>query len=494
MFHRRSVRMNRQPIHRHLGIALLAGGVLLPSLLATTLAHPSRMIGLNVLLDREVNEAVLVALSAHGQVLDVVPEIRAVTLRAEASELPAISAEPYVVAAHPDRLRSLAGAWGPTASDFNNGTNLWNLDAINVTDFDAGRTVDYDGEGVYIAVLDTGLVHNWRTYFPEERIATQHARAFAGGGGERSEISMPPNLWERDTNSHGTAIASVLLGCRYLALDPPLPATFNGVAPRAIVIPMKVISNNAWGDGWSSVMTRGLVYVTNLKLSGALGNAPLVVNLSLGGSDPDVIERAAIDRAIANGVVIVASAGNSGTAGMAYPAAYSPVISVAGSGWVHQFPADDPTTIVWSLGDVPEDDVGAHFMHAFSSRALPGQDLDVAAPGFPVPVAWTLNGQADYSFFGGTSCSSPHVAGVAALMLQKNPNVVQAQVEEILESTSLPLPPGCRSVRQSSAGPGNPPTWGDHSGVYFYETTFCWGAEATGHGVIQADAALDATP
>ena len=54
--------------------------------------------------------------------------------------------------------------------------------------------------------------------------------------------------------------------------------------------------------------------------------------LKSGGSPLDAVEKAAVDYAIAQGVIIVASAGNEGTAGMGYPGAYAPVISVAASG------------------------------------------------------------------------------------------------------------------------------------------------------------------
>lgn len=79
-------------------------------------------------------------------------------------------------------------------------------------------------------------------------------------------------------------------------------------------------------------------------------------------------------------------------------------------------------------------------------------------------------------------------------MLQKNPNLTQTQIESILESTAMPLTPGCRDVIFPSAGPGNDPTFGDHSNVFLFPFTVCWGANATGHGLVQADAALAATP
>ena len=99
------------------------------------------------------------------------------------------------------------------APDFLDGLSTWNLDAVNVTDFGFdNRTVAYDGTGVYVAVLDTGLLQTWRQYFPQERIAEEHARSFGGGGGEVRFVSEQPNKWERDQNSHGTHVTSTVLG------------------------------------------------------------------------------------------------------------------------------------------------------------------------------------------------------------------------------------------------------------------------------------------
>jgi subtilisin family serine protease len=180
---------------------------------------------------------------------------------------------------------------------------------------------------------------------------------------------------------------------------------------------------------------------------------------------------------------------------MRYPGAYAPVISAAATGPVGQFPLDDPTTVQWILGDVPEAIEAAHYIAPFSAWELAGQDLDVAAPGYPVPVVWAnQQGQLDYSFFWGTSAATPHVAGIAALLLQKNPNLTAAEVESILETTAMPLLTGCRDVIEGGVGPGNEPTWSDHGNVYFFETTYCWEANAVGAGLVDAEAALAATP
>ncbi len=460
--------------------------LILAALCAT--AARAEMIGINVLLNTEVSDEILAGLEEHGQVLDVLPEIDAVTMRAQDSELPAIQALSYVAGANQDAERLLAGSGALPVADFAEGANAWNLDAINVTDFGGGRTVDYSGEGVYVAVLDSGLPYNWRQYFPEERIDSLHARGFSGGGGQSVTVSEQPQTWEHDTNGHGTHVTSVILGFNYSGPE-ALPATINGVAPKATVIPLK-LSGGSTSSFKSSVGTRALLYVTELKTSGALGNRPVVVNMSFGFQDPDHIERAAIDYAIANGVVIVAAAGNEGEAGMRYPAAYGPVISAAAAGWVEEFPADDPTLIQWILRDLAEDEVSEYFIAPFSSRELPGQDLDVAAPGFAVPVAVTQNGQVDYTFSIGTTPATAHAAGVAALMLEKSPTLTQAQIEAILESTALPVPPGCADVTFPALGPGNFPTWGDLDNFFLFEATACWEANATGHGLLQADAAL----
>lgn len=449
-------------------------------------------IGINVRLNQPASETILDDLGTHGQVLEVMQEINAVTLRAHAAELSAIQSLSYVAGANPDAPRFLT-RWDVPVPDFTDGANVWNLDAIDVTDFGGGRVVDYDGEGVYVAVIDSGLVNNWREYFPEERIATQHARAFGGGGGDHGTVSEQPEHWEHDTVGHGTAITSVILGFNYSGPE-PLPTIFNGVAPKATVIPLKIQSNNSALRSQSSVVTRGLLYVVDLKVSGALGSAPVVVNFSLGGPDPDSVERAAIDYAIANGVVVVAGAGNRGESGMEYPAAYAPVISVAASAWVRQFPTDDPSLLQWIERDVPENDALQHNITPFSGRELPGQDLDVAAPGFPVPIAFTQNGKVDYTYFSGTSAACPHVVGVAALLLQKNPQLMQTDIEAIIEQTALPLPAGCVDVRVGFFGNGGANTWSNLDTMFVFDFTACWNANATGAGVLQADAALAATP
>src|SRR5262245_54989069 len=141
---------------RLIELALMAGGLLLAGILNGRPARAqSGRIGINVLVNTVLSDAVLADLGQHGQVLDVIPEIKAVTLKADAVELPAIQALPCAAGATPDRERfpAQAGSELPV-SDFANGANQWTLDAVNVTDAGGGRTVAQDGAGVYVAVID----------------------------------------------------------------------------------------------------------------------------------------------------------------------------------------------------------------------------------------------------------------------------------------------------------------------------------------------------
>jgi len=402
--------------------------VLLTATVAVTTADAS--IGINVVLNTEITDDILAELGTHGKVLDLLYEVKALTMKVKASQLPAIQALPYVAAANPDAERHCIPVDTVFVEDFANGLSTWNLDAINVTDpgFD-NRQVEQDGTGVYVAVLDTGLLGTWRQYFPEERIAVEYAKCFGGGGGEKGFVSEQPNKWERDTNSHGTHVASTILG--YSILDDPI----NGVAPMAKVIPVKVLNQN--GAGWSSVGARGIVYVGNLKApDGLLHDYPVVINMSLGGPEFGPMEAAAIDYAIDQGVIIVAAAGNEDTDGMVYPGAYEPVISVAASGWIQEW----VHPWWWWWLDVPEDDPDQFYITEFSSRALGDQDLDVAAPGSWVVGPYQLQmGKISYYFLGGTSMASSHVAGLVALMAEKHPGLTAPDAESILETTALDL-------------------------------------------------------
>jgi subtilisin family serine protease len=442
-------------------------------------SQSSATVGLNVVLKSPATSAQLAQLNAIGKVRSFLTEINGLTMAAKAERLADVRALPFVKAAAIDQEVFFPPPTDLVAvSDFTGGFSTWDQDAINATvsPLSSARGVSQTGDGVYVGILDTGLLATWPQYFPQERIATQYARSFVGGGAaDRGAIVSPPgDLWQHDVCSHGTHVTSTVLGYRFGT------AAFQGTAPKATVIPVQLhVKGSSTArvscSFFSSQSAAGLLYFAQLK-QGPLAGQPLVVNNSWGGSE-DPLTKAAVDFALANGVLLVFSAGNAGEAGMGFPGRYAPVISAAASGWVEE----------WTIGpwwfnlDVAEPtDDDDFYITDFSSRALAGQDLDVAAPGSWVVGPFQLQrGQASYFFLGGTSMSAPHVTGTVALMLQKNPSLTQAQAESILQNSAVPLAAGCRSVLP---GPGVP------------AEEICWGADATGSGLLDAAAAVAMTP
>lgn len=452
-------------------ILLLATTLILCTMTIPAMAESSNgTIGINILLNTDISDNILTDLESHGKVQDVIYEINALTMKIKASQLPNIRSLPFVQIANPDAERKGAPIDTVEMESMIDGLSTWNLDAVNVTDIGFGnRTVAQDGAGVYVAVLDTGLLDSWRQYFPEERIAEEYAISFGGGGGENGTVSQQPNKWEHDQNSHGTHVTSTIIG--YSLRGTPV----SGVAPNTTIIPVKVLNQN--GSGWSSVIARGITYVTELK-KGPLADYPVVINMSLGGPVLDAIEKAAIDKAIEAGVIIVASAGNEGEIGMGYPGAYEPVISVAASGWIGEWVNGGAW---WYNTDVSEPtDPSQFYITDFSSRELPGQDLDVVAPGSWIVGSYQVNsGQIGYYFLGGTSMASPHVAGIVALMAQKNPTLTAPLAEQYLVDSAIPFTAGSRQILAGPAGP---------------VVTISWDNDACGEGLVDAQAVLNMMP
>ena len=438
----------------------------------------NRMIAINVLTSRALTDAMLGELRAFGSVFDVFPEINAVILLSSSDRLDAVRALSFVTSAVPDAEIALDDPQATAIASFTGGASMWNLDAVNVT---AGpgvnvRAVRETGKGVYVGILDSGLLPTWRAYFLADRIATEYATSFVGGGAVANGATpSPPGFWENDQGTHGTHVTSTILGFAGL-----LSVPVTGVAPEATVIPVKVLNQN--GAGWWSAIAQGVLHIARLK-TGALAGSPMVINMSLGGGanvPTQPVLKAAIDYAISKGVIIVAAASNSGEVGMGAPGSYAPVISVASVGWTKQFTTSD----WWYNLDFAEPTSASEFyISGSSSREKPGQDLDLAAPGVAiVGPAQTDAAHLRYQYFTGTSMATPHVTGTVALMAQKKPSLTAAQAETILEKTALYLPPAiapdCPII---SPGPG------------FAPVVRCWGKDATGSGVLQVNKALAAT-
>jgi subtilisin family serine protease len=236
----------------------------------------------------------------------------------------------------------------------------------------------------------------------------------------------------------------------------------KGVAPKVTIIPVLVLDDwvvfdpegngYLYAGGTDEMVAAGIRYIGDLAKA---HHIKIVINMSLGGPVPTDIIEDAIDYAICRGVIVVASAGNEGEAGMGWPGAYPQVISVAAAGWTQEYlryytGAPDPW--YWWTEDVPEnlwttDPLGNEFqvyLTDFSSRPNPelGQricDLDVAAPGAGVkgPYKDYFDDTWWYYSLWGTSQAAPHVAGIAAMILQDYPKLNQFAMQICLKAAGL---------------------------------------------------------
>ncbi|HMC53250.1 MAG TPA: S8 family serine peptidase, partial [Acidimicrobiales bacterium] len=212
-----------------------------------------------------------------------------------------------------------------------------------------------------VGVVDTGvdLTH------PDlaGKLVTPCYQALNGGG------PLQPGC--TDDNGHGTHVSGII------AADGNDGIGTVGVAPNARIYMCKALDSS--GSGWTSDEVTCLDELVSKHASYNLN----VINLSLGSADPSQSEQAAMDAAANAGVLVVAAAGNDGTAQIDYPAGYGSVVSV---------------------GATDRNDARAWYSNANSK-------VEVSAPGDHI-VSTVPGG---YEVMSGTSMATPHAAGVAAL-------------------------------------------------------------------------------
>ncbi|MGY3204393.1 type VII secretion-associated serine protease mycosin [Streptomyces sp. TE5632] len=204
-----------------------------------------------------------------------------------------------------------------------------------------------------------------------------------------------------DTVGHGTRVAGII------AARPAKGTGFVGLAPEATIIPIK--QNDAEGNGTAETLASSIRYAVQAGAD--------VINISQDTANavrPAPSLKEAVDHALDQEVVIVASAGNDGLGGndkVTYPASYEGVLAVAAS---------------------DRNNERAPFSQS-------GKFVDVAAPG--VDMVSTVPGDG-HCADNGTSFSAPYVAGVAALLKAKYPKWTAAQIVAQIEQTAERSIPG----------------------------------------------------
>jgi serine protease len=248
------------------------------------------------------------------------------------------------------------------------------------------------GKGVVVAVIDTGVT----------KVADLAETKFVPGYN-----FVNNNANAADDHGHGTHVAGTI------AQSTNNRRGVAGVAPDVAIMPIKVLS--AQGSGSIGGIAQGIRW--------AADHGANVINMSLGGRMAMGTLAKAVKYAHDKGVVVVAAAGNDGSGRVSYPARYPGVIAVAAT----QF--DESTTFYSNWG--PQVDIAA-----------PGGNTKVDQNGDGKPdgvlqhtIVPTDTSKTDYLWFMGTSMASPHVAGVAALIVGAGVRKPDA-VEELLLATA----------------------------------------------------------
>ena len=271
----------------------------------------------------------------------------------------------------------------------------WNMTMIHMEEaWDLAK-----GKGAVVAVIDTGVA--FEDYQDKKgmyhRVPDLENTEFVKG-----YDFIDDDEHANDDNGHGTHVAGTI------AQSTNNNVGVAGIAYQSKIMPLKVLSRYGYGN--IADIAEAIVY--------AADNGAHVINMSLGGPGESKLMREAVEYAHNKGVTIVCAAGNESRNRASYPAAYPYAIGVSSVG--------------------PKGELAPYSNY--------GKDIDIAAPGGNTKtkredgVLQNTIGRMDptkdgYEYFQGTSMASPHVAGVAALLVSagiKEP----AKIEEILLTTA----------------------------------------------------------
>jgi subtilisin family serine protease len=315
----------------------------------------------------------------------------------------------------------------------------WGLDQISAKEaWEISK-----GAGVKVAMIDSGIDYNhpslWENIWVDTQtlkdnnydgfVSLDDADINANGKidsdlyGNEIRTSFNGNIFgdyyqssslesPEDGFGHGSHVAGIIAARNSDNED------FNGVASEAKLMAIKIFDNQGRFTSVSELL-RG---IRSSIIDGAK-----VINASIGGSYYSKLEEDTYKLADSLGVVVVAAAGNANSNNdyqPVYPASYETVLSVA---------ATDRTDTIASFSNY-------------------GESVDVSAPGSQIPSTMNntsylaqrlpsnfvknIGGDHGIWLLSGTSMATPHVAGLTALILSKNPELTPSQVREIIKNSA----------------------------------------------------------
>jgi type VII secretion-associated serine protease mycosin len=245
-----------------------------------------------------------------------------------------------------------------------------------------------EGAGIVIALIDTGVDAN------HIDLRGNVLPGFDFTSGTTRGVGLI------DSDGHGTAMAGLIVGHGHGANGQD---GIEGIAPKAQVISLR-----------TSATSIGSGALDALALTWAVNHGAAVVCMPSAGPIESSQVATAIQHALNANVVVVAAAGNTteGARTVQYPAAYPGVLAVGGT-----------------------DEHGNH-----SAVSVTGKSISIAAPSDNVPSTYKDGG---YAVGSGTSSSTAIVAGAAALVRSRFPNLTASQVIDRLTETAIDKgPPG----------------------------------------------------
>ncbi len=258
----------------------------------------------------------------------------------------------------------------------------------NISAIQANETWDcHKGQGIVVAVIDTGVDLD----HPDLVANIVSGQTFVGG------TSTPD-----DDQGHGTHVAGIVAASGN-------NGGIIGVAPEAKIMPIKVLDSS--GSGTTLSVAQGIVW--------AVDNGAHVINLSLGSVSNSAFVEDAVNYAYNKGVIVITAAGNCGDAFYFF------------NGCTFQDQPSYPAALDKAIGVAATD--SSNNQASYSNE---GDYVEISAPGSSIVSTYPGG---SYASLDGTSQASPHVAGVAALLLSRTPEQTPLQIKVQLQNTALDL-------------------------------------------------------